>query len=70
VRCALVIGLASGLAALAGCVLGEPVDPGCTEDAECGEGYVCRAGACFEEIPGGAFVPPDAGADADADAGE
>lgn len=68
----IVLGVASWIAALAGCVLGEPEEPGCSEDAECGEGFSCRAGACFEETPGSAFVPSDAGADgaldADADA--
>lgn len=51
---------------LAGCVLGGPEAPGCAEDAECGEGYSCRAGACFMER--GAIAPADAGADSDAEA--
>ncbi len=55
------------MAVLAGCVLGAPEEGGCSEDAECGEGFSCRAGACFRETTGGAFVPPDAGDDADSD---
>jgi hypothetical protein len=50
------------------CVLGAPEDPGCSEDAECGGGYSCRAGACFRETSGATFVPVDAGDDANADA--
>lgn len=53
---------AGGVAALAGCVLGSPEPPGCAEDAECDDGFVCRAGACLEELTG-APVPQDAGAD-------
>lgn len=71
-RRAAVIGFASWMTvSAAACVLGEPEDPGCVEDAECDEGYSCRAGACLEEVPGGPFVPADggAGADAGADAG-
>lgn len=63
----IVISGAAWLAALAGCVLGGSEDPGCHEDAECGEGFSCRAGACFEETLGGGFAPADAGADADAE---
>lgn len=62
----MVIGLGAWLAAFAGCVLGGSEEPGCSEDAECEEGFSCRAGACFKETTGGAFVPPDAGSDADA----
>ncbi len=53
----------AALSAGAGCVLGSPGEPGCTEDAECGEGFACRAGACFRENSGGALVPADAGDD-------
>jgi Cys-rich repeat protein len=35
---------------LAACTLGEPEEPGCRTDAECGQGLVCRAGACFRFI--------------------
>jgi hypothetical protein len=55
----------AALAVFAGCVLGSPDDPGCTEDAECGEGFSCRGGACFRENHGGLPVPADAGADTD-----
>jgi len=58
-------GIAAASAA-AGCVLGGPEDPGCSEDAECGEGFACRAGACFRESTGGAFVGVDAGDAGDA----
>jgi Cys-rich repeat protein len=67
VRRWIVVGVASWLALLAGCVLGGSEEPGCTEDAECGEGFSCRAGACFKERSG-VVAPADAGADADADA--
>lgn len=60
-----VIAFAWGIAAVLGCVLGSPEEPGCTEDAECEDGFVCRAGACLEEITG-APLPQDAGVDGDA----
>lgn len=65
----LVIGAAFAVGAAAGCVLGEPEDPGCSEDAECDEGYFCRAGACFRETSGGGPAPKDAGSDAPSDGG-
>ncbi|MDI3286971.1 hypothetical protein [Polyangium sp. 15x6] len=52
--------IAAGLVA---CTLGAPEEPGCQSDAECGEGRVCRAGACFRFIGEGAPAT-DAGADA------
>lgn len=59
------------MAVLASCALGSPDEPGCTEEAECEEGFVCRAGACIEKLP---FTPQpsDAGTDGDAapDAGD
>jgi hypothetical protein len=67
VRRWIVIGLAAWVAVMTGCVLGSPEEPGCGEDAECDEGFSCRAGACFKEPAGGGFVPVDAGADADGD---
>jgi Cys-rich repeat protein len=44
-----VIALFFAPALLAGgsCALGEEEEPGCREDAECAEGFVCRGGACF-----------------------
>jgi hypothetical protein len=30
-----------------GCALGPEDEPGCHEDAECGQGFACVAGACF-----------------------
>lgn len=29
------------------CVLGSEEEPGCHNDAECDDGFVCRSGACF-----------------------
>lgn len=58
------IGAWTGLFAISvvvGCVLGDPGEPGCVEDADCGDGFACRAGACLRESTGGAFVPTDAG---------
>jgi len=52
-------------ALLAACTLGPSEEAGCQADAECGEGLVCRAGACFRFIGEGT---PDAGA-SDADTG-
>jgi hypothetical protein len=39
--CTLTIGCAIG------CAIGTEQEPGCHVDAECGEGWTCRAGACF-----------------------
>ncbi|MBK8253915.1 MAG: hypothetical protein IPK82_14785 [Polyangiaceae bacterium] len=64
-RSVLWIVLGGWAAVIAGCVLGSPDEPGCSEDAECDEGLVCRAGACVSELkasPGGV----DAGSDGDA----
>ncbi|MDI1448084.1 hypothetical protein [Polyangium sp. 6x1] len=44
------------------CTLGAPEEPGCQSDMECGEGLVCRAGACFRFVGEGA---PTSDADAD-----
>jgi Cys-rich repeat protein len=63
------IAFVGGLVAAAGCVLGSPEPPGCAEDAECEDGFVCRAGACLEELTG-TPLPGDAGASGDADAGD
>ncbi len=49
---------------LVACVLGEPEEPGCQIDAECGQGLVCRAGACFRLIGDQSTAPPDASIDA------
>lgn len=69
----LLIGALAALSAVVGCVLGGPEEPGCTEDAECGAGFSCRAGACFREESRGGAVPSDAGdastKDADVDDG-
>ncbi len=40
------------LAAAIGCALGTEQEPGCHVDAECGEGWTCRAGACFQATTG------------------
>jgi hypothetical protein len=41
------------------CALGEEEEPGCRDDALCGEGYVCRGGACFRITTG--LSTPDPG---------
>jgi hypothetical protein len=51
-------GLGGTVLLAVGCALGPAQDPGCLHDAECGDGYTCRNGACFE-VP----QPADAGAD-------
>ena len=52
------------LATLCGaCALGDE-EPGCRDDAECPDGFLCRAGACFRIAAGEG--PADAGSDADA----
>lgn len=48
---------------IAACTLGAPEEPGCQSDAECGEGRICRAGACFRFVGEGAPAS-DAGTDA------
>jgi hypothetical protein len=35
------------IAGAIGCAIGPEQEPGCHVDAECGEGWTCRAGACF-----------------------
>jgi Cys-rich repeat protein len=62
----MVIGAVAWIAVVVGCVLGGPGKPGCSEDGDCAAGFVCRAGACFHESSGGAFVPADAGDAGDA----
>ena len=54
----LFLGLISGLSA---CSIGEE-EPGCQSDEACGEGYLCRAGACFRVTTG--LTPPKDPADA------
>jgi hypothetical protein len=36
-----------------GCALGPEREPGCQADADCGDGWFCRAGACFQTTTGG-----------------
>lgn len=59
------------LAGAAGCVVGEEEAPGCRQDSECEEGFVCRAGACLRVTTG--LSPPrdpeDAGQDEAGDGG-
>ncbi|MFO0593550.1 MAG: hypothetical protein U0441_38775 [Polyangiaceae bacterium] len=46
-----------------------PGEPGCDEDAECGEGFSCRAGTCFrEESRGGGIITDAGGSTSDAGA--
>lgn len=37
-------------AVVSACALGESEEPGCQTDAECGDGRICRAGACFRIV--------------------
>ena len=46
-RALAVAALAASIVAALGCALGPELSPGCQDDAECGAGYTCRAGACF-----------------------
>ena len=56
--------LALGGTALAlGCALGPEQEPGCQSDAECGEGFTCRAGACFRNTTDASAPEADAAAD-------
>lgn len=48
--------LVFGLFAAAACALGDEDEPGCETDEACGEGYLCRAGACFRVTTG--LTPP------------
>lgn len=45
-RFALAIALGALASGVASCVLGSD-EPGCHDDTECDDGFVCRAGACF-----------------------
>jgi hypothetical protein len=54
--------LAASLAGAIGCALGPEQEPGCHDDADCGEGVTCRAGACFWTTTPGS--PSDAGGEA------
>lgn len=58
--------LAPLIAAGGACALGEEEEPGCRGDVHCGDGFVCRGGACFR-ITTGPSPPP--GPDED-DAGD
>jgi hypothetical protein len=49
--------LAIAAIAPAACVLGPNEPPGCQSDADCEEGSVCRAGACFRTTTD--RTPPD-----------
>ena len=53
-------GVAIVLTALDGCALGTEQEPGCHADAECADGGICRAGACFWATTG-LTNPGDAG---------
>jgi hypothetical protein len=56
-------------AAIVACALGEPEDPGCQANVDCGEGFTCRAGACFRLV-GEPSPPPDTSAEDAGDAAE
>jgi hypothetical protein len=68
----IVFGFSAALALPLACVLGEEREPGCQRDDECGDGFVCRDGACFRFTTG--LSPPhdpsldDAGSDGARDA--
>ncbi len=49
------------LAAAAGCAIGAEQEPGCHADADCGDGWLCRAGACFETTTGRSSPVADGG---------
>ena len=55
----LIFGILAGGSA---CVIGEDEEPGCKADEACGEGFLCRAGACFRVTTG--LTPPKDPADA------
>jgi len=58
---AMFVACASLSTASAACALGEPEEPGCQSDTECGAGLVCRAGACFRLVGEPASPDLDAG---------
>ncbi|MFT3774887.1 MAG: hypothetical protein QM820_56790 [Minicystis sp.] len=64
-RCAraLVAGLGAALLTALGCALGPEAGSGCRDDAECDDGFTCRAGACFQATTGGSPPETDGGAD-------
>jgi hypothetical protein len=53
-------------AAAIGCALGAEQEPGCRLDADCGEGWICRAGACFQTTTGRSSAVVDSGDAGDA----
>jgi hypothetical protein len=59
--------LGTVIAAL-GCVVGPDEEPGCHRDAECDEGFACRAGACFRTTTDASPPPAPDGGDAGGDA--
>jgi hypothetical protein len=61
------LALSAPLLGLSACALGPEEEPGCQSDEACGEGYLCRAGACFRATTG--LTPPEDPADA-GDGGE
>jgi hypothetical protein len=44
-----------------GCAIGQEQEPGCQADADCGKGWFCRAGACFDTTTGRAEPVTDGG---------
>jgi hypothetical protein len=47
----LVVGVEILILAAIGCAVGPEQEPGCHGDTDCGEGWICRAGACFQATP-------------------
>jgi hypothetical protein len=56
-------------AAAIGCAIGAEQEPGCQADADCGDGWTCRAGACFRTTTGRTDPIVDGGDGGDADGG-
>jgi hypothetical protein len=40
------------LVTVIGCALGTEQEPGCHAAADCGDGWICTAGACFQATTG------------------
>jgi hypothetical protein len=65
-RAALAAASAALVTIAIGCVLGPEQEPGCHHDIDCGDGFTCRAGACFRATTDRSPPATDAG-DAAAD---
>ncbi len=54
------------LASVIGCAIGAEQEPGCHADADCGDGWTCAAGACFQTTTGQSSPSVDGGDGGDA----